>query len=445
MLWKTTIGMFVMLILFGALLAPGLAVGDRNEAGVEVERKDDGSRSVTPGSGSGDVELDLPVSAQSGHVSFVDRDHRAATSRQVEIAGAGGTGFASWWLNNERVARYDFPDGRVWEQDGLPYGLTHALSVDEDASTVVANVQGPTTAGDLPLVAGSRLVGWPGGEGPQPSVEREHLACVGCPLETAVSDAGLIAVADFGRVTLYAPDDLVVPLWVGDYRVSQGLEPLRLEGVDISADGTTIAVTTYEKVIVFRVPLSAPVAEIPNNSQTVAQVSSDGTYVVLGGFQSTARLFALNTPVTYEQQWARNVGHSWVTAVDVADDGTVVAGTLRFAGGFAGKAIAFDAQGGTLWECLCYGDYVDDVAITPDGSRAVVVSWGAFGGTAGDVFTAFDATTGDVLHRISGADEPGSLHSVSISDDGTQALAGGKAVHARQFGNGGQVYGIELP
>jgi hypothetical protein len=55
----------------------------------------------------------------------------------------------------------------------------------------------------------------------------------------------------------------------------------------------------------------------------------------------------------------------------------------------------------------------------------------------------YDSTT-PIFQLLDDIDEPGSLSSVAISKDGSFVTAGGKAVHAREFGNGGQVYAIRI-
>ena len=106
---------------------------------------------------------------------------------------------------------------------------------------------------------------------------------------------------------------------------------------------------------------------------------------------------------------------------------------------------AFDIGGAVRWTYNQYGDEVADVALCNDGSVGVACSWGQLDATYGDVFTAFDMATGAVIYRLlDDINEPGSLFAVDISDDGAYAIAGGKAVHARTFGNGGELYAIEL-
>jgi hypothetical protein len=452
---KTSLLVVVMLALAG-LLAPTLAADLPTDApGVDLVASGGAARSVAADGGTG-PRPETPLSAQAGTVAFVDRDHRAAVVQEVALAGDGSAALASWWLNNERVAKYTFPAGREWEHAGLPYGTRHGVAVDAAGSLGVAGVRGAAPIGTLvPAAQGARILGWGDMGSPQETAMHETVLCpeLTCRVAAAATAVGLVAVAAHpggstnpGVVAIFGPDSLLAPLWLARFTVTGATQAHGLEGLDVSADGSVIVVTTYNTVSVFRFPLPNAVVEIPNNSQTPARVSADGTYVALGGFSSTARLFEADG-FTYTQKWTRNVGHPWVTAVDVADDGTVVAGTFNYVGGNSGKVVALGAASGTvLWECNCYGDYVDEVAVTPDGTRAVAVSWGTLGGPGGDVFTAFDVATGNVLHRLlSGVDEPGSLHAVAISDDGRHVVAAGKAVHARQFGNGGQVYGIVLP
>jgi len=106
--------------------------------------------------------------------------------------------------------------------------------------------------------------------------------------------------------------------------------------------------------------------------------------------------------------------------------------------------LLFDSSSATpLWQYTQYGDYVASCALSADGSRAVAASWGQYGGTFGDVLTVFDRSSPvPIFQLLDDIDEPGSIFSVDVSSDGWLVSAGGKAVHAREFGNGGEVYAI---
>lgn len=209
-----------------------------------------------------------------------------------------------------------------------------------------------------------------------------------------------------GTLTVYGPVALLdlEPLWTTTFQDPENT-PGELIGVDMSRDGNTIAVTTYQTTHVYHYGNDVPLAVMAR-----------------GGFDFHAHLHKWDGD-GYEPVWSSDVGHPWVTSVAVADDGTVMAGTFEYRDGNSGKVVALDADDGAmLWECLCYAEYVAEVDITPDRTRAVAVSWGDtdLEESTGDVFTAFDVATGEVLFRLlSGVDEPGSLFSVSIRDDGT--------------------------
>lgn len=392
--------------------------------------------------------LALPPSAQAGRVLFVDRDP-VGVSQQVRLAGDGSVGYGSWWLNNAHIAKYS-RGGPAWTLSAEPYGIQHGLGAGKDATVASAILD---VAGSLGQAGGLGVGTWLLGGGPAPTFTHPTPPC--CEGLTDVSDLGLVATAS--HRARYGPGDTgqveVAPLgaaavWSASF--SDDVAPLtpfrQLQGLDISADSTTIAVTTYNNVFVFRLPGTSPVAIFPNKSQTPARVSGDGHYVAVGGFQFKAYLYERLDDGSYRLRWSRDVGHPWVTSVAVADDGTVLAGTFEYRGTAGGKVTALaGVNGATRWECVCYGDFVNQVQVTPDGSRAAAVSWGTFGGPGGDVLTAYEGRAGQVLYRLSsGIDEPGSLFGLDLGADGKTLLAGGKAVHARQFGNGGMVYGIAL-
>jgi hypothetical protein len=106
----------------------------------------------------------------------------------------------------------------------------------------------------------------------------------------------------------------------------------------------------------------------------------------------------------------------------------------------------YDSSSATpLWEYNQYGDYVASCALSQDGSRGVAGSWGQLDATFGDVVTVFDKSSSTpILQILDDIDEPGSIFSVDISEDGSFVTAGGKAVHARQMGNGGEVYALRI-
>ncbi|MGD9380774.1 MAG: T9SS type A sorting domain-containing protein, partial [candidate division WOR-3 bacterium] len=171
-----------------------------------------------------------------------------------------------------------------------------------------------------------------------------------------------------------------------------------------------------------------------------------GKYFVKGDFNSRACLYRWNGS-NYDLVWQCFTGHPWVTAVGISDDGsTIMAGTFQYSPNNTGKVLLFDSSSSTpLWEYSQYGDYVASCALSEDGARVVAGSWGQLNATFGDVLTVFDRSSSTPLFQLlDDIDEPGSIFSVDIAKDGSFITAGGKAVHAREFGNGGEVYAIRM-
>jgi hypothetical protein len=120
-----------------------------------------------------------------------------------------------------------------------------------------------------------------------------------------------------------------------------------------------------------------------------------------------------------------------------------MAGSLIFlSGGNDGTVYMFDTFGdGTpLWTYTGVGDYVDEVVLSDDGSIAAAATWGDLNHLLPDILV-FERNSNVPVFTVN---TPGSMFSMSMSADGRTIVVGGKAVHARVFGNGGNVYNIEV-
>jgi hypothetical protein len=212
----------------------------------------------------------------------------------------------------------------------------------------------------------------------------------------------------------------------------------------MSEDGSWIVVSTYYTYYIFDFGSETLFSTVSNYSQTPAGIDDDAEYLATGDFYGQLHLYQ-RTGSGYTQLWQSYMG-GWVTAVDVSSDGsTVIGGNFTYSPSYAGKVQGFDIDGTLLWTYDQYGDYISDVMLCDNGSVGVAGSWGALDYTFGDVFTAFDMAIGDVIFNLlDDIDEPGTIFEVGVSDDGSYAVCGGKSVHARTMGNGGQIYAIEL-
>ncbi|MDM7993374.1 MAG: FlgD immunoglobulin-like domain containing protein [Candidatus Fermentibacter sp.] len=361
---------------------------------------------------------------------WVDRAHQNAIAEETAISGGGEGIFTSWYLNNTRVSRY-VTCGSSTPQWTYP------------VSTGGGNVDIASAAG-LAWSATNNVLGtlaWLGSGG-TPTL----MADPGSHQDIS-EDGTRLVFADIQNNLVCLNTSTGAVLWtVPISTVGNGIY-----GVDISANNSRVLVSAYDASTgaqVYSMSNGALVGSpVGNYGQTRGVISGDGSRFVLGDFNGKVRMYAWSGSA-WQLSAQITSGDSWVTSVAISDDGlTVAAGTLGFSP-YKGRVLCIGwPSGGTpssLWQYGSYGDEVSSVAVCDDGSVIVAGSWGQYGGTSGDVFTAFDHDGGIIFHLLDGIDEPGSIYSVDISDDGSFATASGKAVHAREMGNGGEVYSIQI-
>jgi hypothetical protein len=391
--------------------------------------------SVCPQNPVKDRDLALAFSsvpAGRGEILWIDRNHQNAVAQHAAISGNGAWIAGGWWLNSSRASLYAV-GGSGTPEWNYPVVTSFYVPVDASFDGSVISVTG--WGDDLymfesdsasPVYAREYPVGYNGIQSATSSAGNAFLGAAF--LDT---DIGSVFCFDAGTGD---------SLWTHEVG--------RAEGLNVSKDGTITVVNNRTTVYVFETAtgILRGTISIPGETQTPAAVSGDGEIVVTGGFNGQVRTF-MWTGVEYELLWGHYTGHSWVTAVDVSDDGsTIMAGTLGF-NPYRGKVLMYDVSSSEpLWEYEEYGDYVDDVSLSTGGSRGVAGSWGQYGGTYGDIFTAFSRGSADPLFSIEDDQETGvgSIQAVEISEDGYHAVASGKAVHAREWGNGGMVISISL-
>jgi hypothetical protein len=137
--------------------------------------------------------------------------------------------------------------------------------------------------------------------------------------------------------------------------------------------------------------------------------------------------------------------YNWVTSVDITEDGQYVAiGTLIFlsSSSYDGSVRFFKVSTGStpLWSFTALGDEVNMVTISKNKKYLAAASWGKLDNSKDDIYVfRCDPGAGSPWYSFN---SPGSAFMCSISNDGTSVIAGGKAVHARNFGSGGTMYNI---
>lgn len=410
-----------------------------NLPGVDIEISGDQVRSFTTPEGRVIIPMTKTMPALAGRAQtlWVDRNHQYGIAQHMAISGNGMWIQAGWWLNNKRTSLYRTLGTEtpvwVWPMPNTEWYIPVDMSHNGTAIAVGAGGE-PFGSFTCTSPAPQWLYNLPGGY---------KIAATAYGNTDAVSTDGSISAV---AATAGTSGKLFVFNALGDTIRTINFVPNNgIQGVQISANGSILMVTTYYAIYVYNLDGSRR-DSIYNYGQTPAAISGDGKYLVKGEFNSRVTFYRWNGS-SYTQVWQHNTGHPWVTTVAISDNGaTIMAGTFQYSPSYSGKVLMYDSSSSTpLWEYTDYGDYVCSCALSADGSRGVAGSWGQYGGTFGDVLTVFNKSSASAIFKLlDDIDEPGSIFFVDISKDGSFVTAGGKAVHAREMGNGGEVYAIRI-
>lgn len=427
----------IFLVITNTLIAGNIKPED--VPGVDIEISATGARFITQPSGSADPMRTVTdfCGNHRAEVIWVDRSHQNAVAQHTAIAGNGMWIQAGWYLNNERTSLYRTLGTQtpMWSypMPEADFFISPDVSMNGDGIGVLAAGEpcyGFTSASAVP----NWTYSLPGGAVFSSSAQGPTISVT----DDGSLYAALARLDNQGLLFLFDAS--------GDTIRTMRFNPTRgIQGIDMNGDGSVICVSTYDAIYVFNQDGSRR-DSIMQYGQTPAKISGDGTYLVKGDFYAYVYLYRWSG-TDYDLVWQHGTGHPWVTSVAISDDGsTVMAGTFRYSPSYAGKVLLYDSSSATpLWEYTQYGDYVPSCALSEDGSRAVASSWGQYNATFGDVLTVFDRSSSTpIFQLLDDIDEPGSIFSVDISKDGSFITAGGKAVHAREWGNGGQVYAIRM-
>jgi hypothetical protein len=420
----------LLLVLASAVFAaPGVKTDFTTDASGNLQ-----TRFITPGNVGPINDGNLPPAFGIDQTVLWMTEDATAIAQNVDITGNGQNIVAGWWLNNMRTSKYatQGTGSPIWE---YPQAVNFFLPVSaSDDGGVIAS-----TGSQIPLSV------WTGGAGPTPTWQYTYPATYQ-GVDCDVSDNGFYVAAVCTRADTAAYGKLLVfnasssaLLWEVNFDAGP-----QANGVEISENNQWIVVSSYSHFYVYDLTTQTLFFTGPNYSQTVCGIDDDAEWLAEGDFYGMLHVYR-RIGSSYVEQWTNSLG-GWVTAVDISSDAsTVLAGNYTYSPSNAGLVRGFNINGTVLWTYNQYGDYVADVALCNNGTVGVAGSWGQLDATFGDVFTAFSMGTGTVILQLrDDLDEPGSIFDVAISDNGAFAACGGKAVHARQFGNGGETYSLEL-
>jgi hypothetical protein len=263
------------------------------------------------------------------------------------------------------------------------------------------------------------------------------------------SEDGNILVLFYSRVNqmpkllawdMSSPDS--IPIMDYDFVAGQGMYPRALE---VSADGTVIAATADQYCTVIQIDgFVRNVIDFQASTDGLA-LSADGNFL-MGAF-TAAKLWRWDGS-TYVLQWQWSVAGRYCSQLLISPDTTYAVTCWYPAPGYNRNYIrVHDIHTGALIWAYTYvqgsgpnQDWPIDADISADGNWFAVGSWGDQGNHNGEavVFSRWYPTPYYEL------DMAGSCFSLDLSSDGRYLISGGKHVHANQFGNGGDLYVVDL-
>ncbi len=383
---------------------------------------------------------------------WVDTNHEdaAVNRKQVAITADGEFVLSGWWINNERVQLYRRGEARSleWRADIAGTDWFLPLESDREGRSLVCATRG----NDMELE--SLLYLWDKSS-PVPVHQMmappDHLWV---DAETCDDGRFFFGLAQgpspnyAGRVICYDRQTGIL-LW----HHQLGNQAL---GLDCSADGRRLAASSRGETVVLDTATGFPLDRVEHEggSQSLPALSGDGMLLAVGSTRGQLSLFAWDG-ADYVERWCYTFpvldDESFVSCVDVSDDGsTVIAGTLDFpaVNTYGGSCRIFDSSSPLpLFTETGFGDQVNDVELTDDGSRAAAVSHGQQGSGDGFLLAVFDRDSGRTVFSVpdNTFQGIGSTFSVALSADGAYAAFGGRAGHAREEGSGGYMAMARLP
>ncbi len=369
-----------------------------------------------------------------GSILWTDTIHLNGVVQHLAISGDGAHVISGWWLNNARVTHYLTGGSSVptWT-----FPITTSFFVPVDASMDASVITG-TGRGDA-LYAWSAASNVPICTVPQPG--QDGYAAMTPTVGGQFAGSSVSAMTSFIHAH---PSPGCTPL----FNASMSGQT---QGGRYAADGAWVAVNSrpFGNIYDSQTGALRGSVNIPGETEATIGVSGDGNVVAVGGFFRTLQVFGFDG-VQYTLLWGHVIPSvTWITAVDVSDDGsTVMVGTWVASTPDLGRVLMYDVASGPtpLWTNSDFGDYVDSVELNADGSRGIAGSWGRVNGTFGHIIAAFDRQSPVPVFAVEDDQVPGvgSCMVVDISDDGTRGAAGGKAIHAREFGSGGFTMALDL-
>ena len=352
-------------------------------------------------------------------------DNVAKVSAQAQKTAAG------WTLNNQRLSLYGTSNIPLWEVPLTIQTTEESVDMTEDGSKIANgyshSIEVYTPASSTPIwsttisrsVTGIRI----SGDGLKVFVAAANLPA---------GDSSFVYCYTVGQNT---------PVWIKSF-------PGAFASLVINKPATRVLLGEYgggyTLVHVLNGTDGSFIFDSPTSDQNPPAISTDGKYIVNGNYSGYVYLYEYDDALlTYTQKWSHKVNgtNSWVCGMGISADGSTIAvGTLVFlTSTYDGELYVFNNNSpDPLWIYSGMGDMVQCVDVSGDGSIIAAAGWGPFNNSGPD-FYLFRKQSNTPYFTLN---TPGSFFCLDLSDDGKVCVTGGKAVHARAFGNGGNLYNI---
>ncbi len=368
--------------------------------------------------------------------AFADGLAINTTSR---LDDSGNTPINAWTLNNMRISRYpETSSTPLWEFPTAPDGATVEVSGNGEIVAVCKAQQ---------FYLLDKTTGAINYQLTLPDTFWASSAAISKDGQKAVFVAEAYAGSNTARA--YGLNISGTPTVDWTYDVPANLIT-NWAGVSISSLGNKTVLMGRNYFYVVNTSTGALIWDhFMDNTESAPGISNDGNVIATANNSGFVQAWLYNSTTSqYDMLWAYRVPAgaftNWGSSVGISGDGnTIAAGTLIFnASTYDGSVIAFNTYSGGVpkWIYMGTGDLVDEIAISDDGKVVAAATWGDLAHLKPDLYV-FDGVTGDTAFTVT---TPGSFHTVDISSDGSKVIAGGKATHAREFGNGGRIYYCQI-
>jgi len=365
------------------------------------------------------------------------------------VSGNGKYDVTSWNLNTERISFYNnLSSIPLWEYFADPNVYLSFITISDTGGVIGTgsyhNIYLFNNTGNTPFF----------------NFDLTRLADTGIATGLEITSNGKFLVGSVSRQdssTIFGFNSTSnVPVWSRKIIPTITVGGAGIQGIRMSSNDSLVIINTYAEFYVIKTYTGQLVFQglinpaSPNSGTQAAQgISGNGNIIATVNYSGFIRAYQWNGS-TYNFLWSNQeppgIFFNWYTCVEISNDGqNIAAGTLNFitSSSYDGKIKLFKTSGsGTpVWTYAGCGDEVSALSFSNSGNILSASSWGEFNNLTEDLYIFKTFLGGVPIFKLN---TPGSLFYCSTSNNGKTVITSGKAVHARQFGNGGLLYNIDV-